>query len=213
MSLTIRCLFLIGFLPIRLMGSDTTVQRQLFFRGPEYTKIVAVNSGTPYVYEDSPGLRKVLYYGQWFSDIDLHYDAEDDILMTREINGAIRMGLVKEKVASFYLGSRKFVPAPSLGFCEVLYEGKHIVLVKWQKVLIRQGSQDPFYRTYKRVFVIFNDAQVSIDGRKDLLRLVSKKNTKMAAEQLQKMGLELRNDLPGSTARFVEFIDLNGLYE
>lgn len=199
-------LFVIScYLPAFASG-DTTGRSQLFFRGAEYTKIVAISSGTPYLYEDTPGIRKVHYFGQWFSDIELHYDAEDDLLMTREVNGAIRMSLVKEKVSSFYLGPRKFVVVPDIGFCEVLYDGPHAVLVRWQKVLVRKGVEDPYYRTYERVFVSDKGALVEVSGKKDLMKMMDKKTGKFQ-DPSRLLNLDFKQQFPASAARFMAYAD------
>ncbi len=195
-----------------LASGDTTGRSQLFFRGTEYTKIVANNSGSPYLYEDTPGVRKVHYFGHWFSDVELHYDAEDDLLMTREVNGAIRMSLVKEKVSSFYLGPRKFIVVPDIGFCEVLYDGPHTVLVRWQKVLVRTGVEDPYYRTYERVFVSDKGALVEASGQKGLMELAGKKTRKMEDPSKQ-LKLNFKENFPKAAAQFMAYVDQHQLYE
>jgi hypothetical protein len=206
------CLIIVFFyLPVYASG-DTTGRSQLLFRGAEYTKIVANSSGTPYMYEDTPGIRKVHYFGHWFSGVELHYDAEDDLLMTREVNGAIRMSLVKEKVSSFYLGSRKFVVVNDIGFCEVLYEGPHAVLVRWQKVLVRRGVEDPYYRTYERVFVSDKGTLVEVSGKKGLMELAGKKTKKMQDPSKQ-LKLDYKKNFPMAAAQFMAYVDQHQLYE
>lgn len=200
------CLLTVLFyLPV-LASGDTTGRSQLFFRGAEYTKIVANSSGSPYMYEDTPGVRKVHYFGQWFSDVELHYDAEDDLLMTREVNGAIRMSLVKEKISSFYLGPRKFIVIPDIGFCEVLYGGPHTVLVRWQKVLVRRGVEDPYYRTYERVFVSDNGALVEVSGKKGLMALAGKKTNKLQ-DPTKQLKLNYKENFPMAAAQFMAYVD------
>lgn len=205
MPQTLLCLLLTWCLPASA-SLDTSGRTQLFFRGAEYTKIVANSSGTPYMYEDTPGVRKVHYFGQWFSDVELHYDAEDDLLMTREVNGAIRMSLVKEKVSSFYLGPRKFIFVPEIGFCEVLYEGPHAVLVRWQKVLVRKGVEDPYYRTYERVFVSDNGALVEVSGKKGLMQLAGGKGKKVQDPSRQ-LKLNYKENFPMAAAKFMAYLD------
>ena len=191
---------------------DTTGANQLFFRGPEYTKIVAVSSGSPYLYEDVPGLRRVHYYGQWFSGVELHYDAEDDLLMTREAGGAIRMSLVKEKVTSFYLGPKQFNFLPGVGFCEVIYGGLHSVWVKWEKVLVRIGVEDPTYRTYQRVFVSDKGVMVEVSGKKDLVAILGKQGKK-AVDLARPLKLDYKKAFPAAAAGLMEYADQNHLYE
>lgn len=195
-----------------IAAPDTTGRDHIFFRGPEYTKIVAVGSGSPYLYEDSPGIRKVHYYGQWFSGVELHYDAEDDVLMTREVNGAIRMSLVKEKVSAFYLGAKKFELVPGVGFCEVLYEGGHRVYLKWQKVLVRQGVEDPYYRTYQRVFVSDKETLVEVSGRNDIFAILGKKG-RQAAEYARQQRLNFKKELPKAASLVMQYADQNHLYD
>lgn len=204
-------IFIISYLPASA-SRDTSGRSQLLFRGAEYTKIVANSSGTPYMYEDTPGVRKVHYFGHWFSDVELHYDAEDDLLMTREVNGAIRMSLVKEKVSSFYLGPRKFIVVPDIGFCEVLYDGPHAVLVRWQKVLVRKGVEDPYYRTYERVFVSDKGALVEVSGKKGLMELAGKKAKKMQDPSRQ-LKLNFKENFPMAAAQLMAYVDQHHLYE
>lgn len=193
-------------------AQDATGKDQIFFRGVEYTKIVAVGTGSPYLYEDSPGVRKVHYYGQWFNGVELHYDAEDDVLMTREVNGAIRMSLVKEKVSAFFLGPRKFVLVPAVGFCEVLHEGVHRVYLKWQKVLVRQGVEDPYYRTYQRVFVSDKDTLVEVSGRSDLFAILGK-HGRQAAEYARQQRLNFKKELPKAATLVIQYADQNQWYD
>jgi hypothetical protein len=204
-------IFIISYLPASA-SRDTSGRSQLLFRGAEYTKIVANSSGTPYMYEDTPGVRKVHYFGHWFSDVELHYDAEDDLLMTREVNGAIRMSLVKEKISSFYLGPRKFIVVPDIGFCEVLYDGPHAVLVRWQKVLVRKGVEDPYYRTYERVFVSDKGALVEVSGKKGLMELAGKKAKKMQDPSRQ-LKLNFKENFPMAAAQLMAYVDQHHLYE
>lgn len=204
-------IFIISYLPASA-SRDTSGRSQLLFRGAEYTKIVAISSGTPYMYEDTPGVRKVHYFGHWFSDVELHYDAEDDLLMTREVNGAIRMSLVKEKISSFYLGPRKFIVVPDIGFCEVLYDGPHAVLVRWQKVLVRKGVEDPYYRTYERVFVSDKGALVEVSGKKGLMELAGKKAKKMQDPSRQ-LKLNFKENFPMAAAQLMAYVDQHHLYE
>ena len=204
-------IFIISYLPASA-SRDTSGRSQLLFRGAEYTKIVANSSGTPYLYEDTPGVRKVHYFGHWFSDVELHYDAEDDLLMTREVNGAIRMSLVKEKISSFYLGPRKFIVVPDIGFCEVLYDGPHAVLVRWQKVLVRKGVEDPYYRTYERVFVSDKGALVEVSGKKGLMELAGKKAKKMQDPSRQ-LKLNFKENFPMAAAQLMAYVDQHHLYE
>jgi hypothetical protein len=206
------CLLTVLFYLPALASADTTGRFQLFFRGAEYTKIVANSSGSPYLYEDTPGVRKVHYFGHWFSDVELHYDAEDDLLMTREVNGAIRMSLVKEKVSSFYLGPRKFIVVPDVGFCEVLYDGPHAVMVRWQKVLVRRGVEDPYYRTYERVFVSDKGASVEVSGKKGLMELAGKNGRKMQDPSKQ-LKLNFKENFSKSAAQFMAYVDQHQLYE
>jgi hypothetical protein len=192
--------------------TDTTQLNSLFFRGTEYTKILNPASGSPYMYQQLPGDRKILYYEQWFTSAELLYDAEDDAVVTRDISGGVRVVMTKEKVKEFYIGSKRFMRVGDAGYFEVLYEGNHSVLVKWQRVPIRKGTDDPVYKTYSKVYVLDKSVLVEVGSGNDLLKITGK-DGKRYMEQTRNKGLNFRKDFPNAAAEMMRIADQNGSNE
>ena len=193
-------------------GTDTTQINPLFYRGTEYSKVFSPSSGGPYLYTELPGQRKVLYYDLWFNNVDLKYDAEDDAVITYDITGGLRVALTKEKVKEFIIGNKRFTRIGNEGYFEVYYDGDHGVFVKWQKVLIRKGIEDPVYKIYRKIYVSDKNALVEVGGTNDLLKITGKTGKKYM-DQVRNKGLSFKKDFPMAAAEMMRLADLNATHE
>ena len=210
--LMMLCICLCCACQVCFAETDTTRLSPLFFRGSEYTKTFSPSSGSPFLYQDVPGDRKVFYYDLWFNPTQLDYDAEDDALVTRDVSGGVRVAMTKEKVKEFYIGNKRFLRIADAGYFEILYEGTHSVLVKWQKVLIRKGVEEPVYKTYRKVFVTDKTVLVEVGSSGDLVKIVGK-NGKRYVDQVHSKGLNFRKDFPSAAAEMMRIADQNGSNE
>jgi hypothetical protein len=193
--------------------TDTSGSSSLLYRGTEYTKIISPQVGTPFLYSDKPSSARLWYYGAMYDSVEIQYDIENDVVVTRDFTGQIRVQLVSEKLSSFILGTHVFTRvAGTSGFYELLYSGKWQVFVKWQKVLSRKGVEEARYETYKQVFVQDSKGLTPVSNRNDLMEIFGK-DKKRAMEYAKSENLNFKKDLPGAVARMVSYADKNGFHD
>lgn len=205
-------ILLLIFISLQGVGQTYLPQPLVFYRGTEYTKVITTAYGLPFLYDELAGTRKVKVAGQWYEGMELHYDAEDDALVTLNPSGDIRLQLVKEKVDAFIIGDKKFQRIGEDGYFEVMYDGPRAVYVKWQKVLLRKGVEDPYYRLYRKVYVSGREGLEEVNGKGDLLVFFGA-NKKKAGELIRAQNLDLRNNLPRAAAVLMQYADANGYHE
>lgn len=193
-------------------GQSSLPQPLVFYRGTEYTKVITTAFGLPFLYDELAGTRKVMVAGQWYEGMELHYDAEDDALVTLNPSGDIRLQLVREKVDAFVIGNRTFRRIGDDGYFELMYDGPHAVYVKWQKVLVRRGVEDPFYRLYRKVYVSGKEGLEEVSSKGDLLRYFGADKRK-GADLMRDKNLNFRTDFPQAAAAMMQFADANGYHE
>jgi hypothetical protein len=205
-------LLLLILSPILGFAQANPAQPLIFYRGTEYTKVITTAYGIPFLYDEIPGIRKVQMAGQWYEGMELHYDAEDDALVTLDPKGDIRIQLVREKVNAFVIGQKSFRRIGDSGYFEEAYQGQRSVYVKWQKVLVRKGVDDPYYRIYRKVYVAGKEGLEEVNGKGDLLRYFGV-HKKKAADYIRARNLNFRSDLPRAAAALLQYADQNGFHE
>jgi hypothetical protein len=206
----ISILFVVLFLGVNSQSNPSLPL--VFYRGTQYAKIINPQYGTPFLYDDTPGRRRVEVVDHWYQGMELHYDAEDDHLITVNPAGDIRIQLVREKVKSFMIGEKLFRRVADLGFFEVMYEGRHSVLIKWQNVMIRKAAEDPYYKLYNKVFVLGPAGMKEVTGKDDLLRYMGR-NKRSAQEFIRSQQLNFRKELPRAAAELMKYGDASGFTE
>jgi hypothetical protein len=181
---------LLYFLVVALLASasgmahmnrlDTTGRKDFFFRGTEYTKIFTKESGTPFIETAGMNTGWIDYFGSRYNDVSLQYDIEDDQLVSLDYSRAVRMQLVKQKVTAFGIGNRRFIRIAGQDlFFEQVYHGKHDVLIRWQKVFTRTGTEDGKYKLYKSYYISKGGVPVNIQSGKDLYSYFGKQGKEL----------------------------------
>ena len=87
---------------------DTLKENSLLYNGTEYVKQFNSVDGNPFF----PSTRNeggVLYYGNWYNNIELLYDCQDDVVIIRNVQGSMKLQLVKEKLDEFTIDAHHFV--------------------------------------------------------------------------------------------------------
>jgi hypothetical protein len=192
---------------------DTAGNKGFFYRGTEFTKIFTVQSGTPFLNAEGPETGWVNYYGSRYEAVLIQYDIEDDQLVSHDITGAIRMQLVKEKISSFGYNGREFVRLPEAEmFVERIYHGHHDVLIRWQKVLTRTGTEEGKYRLYKSIFIWNGRDLVAIQNNQDLFMYFGRSN-RQVKDYFRDQGLSVKKDPEKAIVAIVGFADKNRLNE
>jgi hypothetical protein len=203
--------FLILFLVAEASArTDTTGGKDFFFRGTEYTKIFSIESGTPFLEPRELSSGWVEYYGSRYIDVKLQYDIEDDQLVSLDLSGAVRMQLVKQKVTAFGIGSRKFIriAGPDM-FFEQVYDGGDDVLIRWQKVLTRTGTEEGKYKLYKSYHISNGEELANIQSPNDLFSYFGK-NSKELKEYFREQKLSFKKNPEKAIITVVSYADKNG---
>jgi hypothetical protein len=192
---------------------DTTGKNGFFYRGTEFTKIFSTQSGTPFLDPGTPSLGWVNYYGSRYDHVMIQYDIEDDQLVSHDVTGAIRMQLVKEKISAFGYHGREFIRlSGSELFFERIYHGRHDVLIRWQKVFTRTGTEEGEYKLYKSIFIWNGKDLVTIQNNQDLFRYFGKSN-KQVKDYFRDQGLSVKKDAEKAIVAVVDYADKNRLDE
>jgi hypothetical protein len=208
-ELGLLCSFLTFSLAYASPRVDTTGKNGFFYRGTEFTKIFTEQSGTPFLDPGIPTYGWVNYYGSRYDGVMLQYDIEDDQLVSHDITGAIRMQLVKEKISSFGFNGRDFIRlSGSELFFERVYHGLHDVLIRWQKVFTRTGTEEGKYKLYKSIFISDGKDVVVIQNNQDLFRYFGK-NNKQVKEYVRDQRLSVKKDPEKAIVAVVGYADKN----
>jgi hypothetical protein len=208
-ELGLLCSFLTFSLAYASPRLDTTGKYGFFYRGTEFTKIFTEQSGTPFLDPGIPTSGWVNYYGSRYDGVKLQYDIEDDQLVSHDITGAIRMQLVKEKISSFGFNGRDFIRlSGSELFFERVYHGLHDVLIRWQKVFTRTGTEEGKYKLYKSIFISDGKDVVVIQNNQDLFRYFGK-NNKQVKEYVRDQRLSVKKDPEKAIVAVVGYADKN----
>lgn len=207
------CCILACFVAEASPALDTTGGRGFFHRGTEYTKIFTTQSGTPFLYAGGPLSGWVNYYGSLYKGVSIQYDIEDDQVVTQDVTGAIRMQLVKEKISGFGFDGREFIKLPEAGmFFERIYQGSHDVLIRWQKVFTRTGTEDGKFRLYKSIYLRNGNKIAVIQNNQDLFRYFGRSG-KQIKDYFRDQGLSMKKDPEKAVVEVVRFADKNRINE
>jgi hypothetical protein len=188
---------------------DTTGKKEFFYRGTEYTKIFTKESGTPFLETGGVNTGWVEYYGSIYKEVALQYDIEDDQLVSLDLSGAVRMQLVKQKVTAFGLGNMKFIRLAAADmFFEQVYHGTHDVLIRWQKVFTRTGTEEGKYKLYKSFFISKDGVPVNIPSGNDLFSYFGK-HSKELREYLREQKITFKKNPEKALIAAVRYADKN----
>ena len=173
-------IFCISFIPFGAFSStflDTLVNNSLLYNGTEYIKQFDQTKGTPFFPTDNTE-GAVLYFGNWYKNIDLLYDIQDDVVITRDIQGLLKMRLTKEKLDEFKVDNHHFVKlklTSSTGeFYEQFYKGQRLLLMQWRKVTESDDPQNQRFILRKTLFVLDKGQIIPLDRTTDLYDITPK---------------------------------------
>lgn len=153
---------------------DTLKDNSLLYNGTEYIKQFNSTNGNPF-FPANRNAGSVLYYGNWYSNIELMYDCQDDVVIVRDLQGSLKLQLVKEKLDEFTIDGHHFVKLKLVNargeFYEQIVKGKRLLLVQWRKVPVTDNSRTDEYVLRKTVFVLQDGKVVTLDRASDLYEL------------------------------------------
>ncbi|MEY3432533.1 MAG: hypothetical protein RL131_469 [Bacteroidota bacterium] len=156
------------------LPKDTIGYNSLIYNGTEFLKQFNQSKGNPF-FSTETNKGKIKYQDNWYDNIELLYDCEDDAVITRDAQGLLKLRLIKEKTEAFFIDGHEFVKlklvSSSGEFYEQLYKGSRTLLVQWRKHLELDAQEMPKYELRRVIFVLDKDQIITLEGSKDLFNL------------------------------------------
>ena len=156
---------------------DTTVSNSLLYNGTEYIKQFDETKGTPFFPTEKTN-GAVLYFGNWYQNLDLLYDIQDDVVITRDIQGLLKMRLTREKLDEFMVDGHHFVKLKLTSgageYYEQFYRGQRSLLMQWRKVTETDDPQNQKFTLRKTLFVLDKGGIIPLSRTSDLFSIATK---------------------------------------
>jgi hypothetical protein len=192
--------------------TDTLQQNSLLYNGSEYIKSFNSQKGTPmFSTENNKG--DVHYYGNWYKNLDLLYDLEDDVVITRDAQGLLKLKLIKEKLESFTIDGHLFVKLKLLNargeFYEQLHKGKRNLMLQWEKKMELDAQEMPIYVLRKTLFVMEGDKVMPLLRADDLLN-INPEHFREVKKALRTQKLSFKKDPVKASLSIVKFLEDKG---
>lgn len=192
--------------------ADTLQRNSLLYNGSEYIKSFNASRGTP-MFPTTDGKGDVNYYGNWYRNLDLQYDIEDDVLVTRDPQGLLKLKLIKEKLDAFTLDGHLFVKLKILSsrgeFYEQLHKGKRNLMLQWEKKMELDSQELPIYVLRKTLFIIQGEKVIPILRVEDLLDL-EPKMARDIKKTLRSKKLSFKKDAVNTALTVVKLLEEKG---
>lgn len=202
----------LGVIAQAAQPADTLQHISLLFNGSEYIKPFNPSRGTPmFPTENNKG--DVNYYGNWYRNLDLQYDLEDDIVVTRDAQGLLKLKLVKEKLEAFTIDGHSFVKLKLLSsrgeFYEQLHKGKRNLMLQWEKKMELDAQEIPIYVLRKTLFVMQGEKVIPI-LRSDDLMAIAPEHYKEVKKTLRSKKFSFKKDPVNTALAVVKFLEEKG---
>ena len=208
-------LSIIIFSPFGVMGKeklDTLGGTSLLYNGTEYIKQFDQTKGTPFFPTEKTN-GSVLYFGNWYQNLDLLYDIQDDEVITRDIQGVLKMRLTREKLEEFKLDGHLFVKikltTPAGEFYEQFYKGQRSLLMQWRKVTESDDPQNQKFILRKTLFVLDKGEIIPLSRTSDLFS-IDPKHTKEVKKVYREQKLSFKKDPIKAAKAIIHEIEQKG---
>ena len=153
-------LLIINLLPFFLFAwglPDSSKPISLLYNGAEYVKQFNIANGDPF-FPVKKNIGSVKYHQNWYNQIEVHYDCEDDYVLIRDMQGLLKLRLINEMLDEFIIDEHHFVKrtlASSIGeYYELVFSGKRELLVKWFKKMNTDVKTTDTYILKKDILLI-----------------------------------------------------------
>lgn len=150
-------------------------KNSLLYSGTEYVKQFNEARGNPF-FPTTNNIGNVSYNGYIYNNIEVLYDCEDDIPIIRDLQGLLKLRLIREKLEGFTVDNHKFIKIKLLSsqgeFYEEIYRGKYALLMQWQKKTELDSQEIERYILRKTIFMLKGNDILPITGKSDLFTLV-----------------------------------------
>ena len=212
-KLTLLAISIFAVLCVRAhSASDTLKDNSLLYNGTEYIKQFNPANGNPFF----PTLRNdggVLYFGNWYKGIELLYDCQDDIVVVRDLQGSLKLQLIKEKLDEFIIDGHHFVKLKLVNargeYYEQIVKGRRLLLVQWRKVPVTDNSKTDEFVLRKTVFVLQDGKVITLDRASDLYAL-DKGHQKELKRFYRESGYSFKKDPIRASQAVISKMEANG---
>lgn len=212
---TLLILLIINVFPSTLFADaavDTTGPISLLYNGAEYVKQFNPTKGDPF-FPTTKNAGSVKYHQNWYRDIEVHYDCEDDFVLVRDMQGLLKLRLINEMLDEFFIDGHHFVKktfnTPSGEFFELLFEGKRTLLVKWMKRLNTDTKSTDTYILKNNILLIENGKVNQVTHQQDILGS-AKENAKTLKKMLKDNGVSFRKDPIRASKLMIQEMEAKG---
>jgi hypothetical protein len=206
------------FLPLLLLSHHCMAQQaakpdaELLYSGTEYVKVFGPTNGTPF-FPTRNNNGSVLYHGNLYRDLELIYDCEDDDVVIRDLQGQLKLRLVREKLEGFEVDGHRFVKlrllSPEGEFYEDLYNGRRRLLIQWQKKMASDQRASNEYALKKSVFVLEEGRIIPLDRSADLFDIVQARKNE-ARRIYREKRLNFKKDPEGTALSMLREMESKG---
>lgn len=191
---------------------DTILQNSLLYSGTEYVKQFNNSKGSPF-FPSEFNRGRVKYHGNWYGEIELFYDCEDDLVIVRDLQGQLKLQLVREKLDEFVIDGHHFIRLKILSnsgeFYEKLKDGRRILFVQWEKRLNTNMKETDQYVLKRSLFIMEDGKIIKIDRVTDLFS-VSPGRQKEIRKIYKDSNLDFRKDPLGTSVSMLKYIEEKG---
>lgn len=157
-------------------------KNSLLYSGTEYVKQFNEARGNPF-FPVSKNFGNITYNGNIYNNIELLYDCEDDIPIIRDVQGLLKLRLIREKLDEFTIDQHKFIKIKLLSsqgeFYEEIYRGKYALLMQWQKKAELDAQEIERYVLRKTIFMLKGNDILPIEGKSTLFSLIVNKEKEL----------------------------------
>lgn len=192
--------------------TDTIGNNSLLYNGTEYIKQFDQTKGTPFFPTEKTN-GSVFYFGNWYQNLDLLYDIQDDIVITRDVQGLLKMRLTREKLDEFIVDRHHFVKikltTPEGEFYEQFYKGQRSLLMQWRKVTESDDPQNQKYILRKTLFVLDKGEIIPLDRTSDLFG-IDPKHQKELKKVYREQKLSFKKDPINASKAIIHEIEQKG---
>jgi hypothetical protein len=192
--------------------ADTLANNSLLYNGTEYIKQFDQTKGTPFFPTEKTN-GSVFYFGNWYQNLDLLYDIQDDIVITRDVQGLLKMRLTREKLDEFMVDGHHFVKikltTPAGEFYEQFYKGQRSLLMQWRKVTESEDPQNQKFILRKTLFVLDKGEIIPLDRTSDLFS-IDPKHQKELKKVYREQKLSFKKDPIKASKAIINEIEQKG---
>jgi|LakMenEpi03Aug12_release.lakeMendotaPanAssembly.Ray.scaffolds.fasta_scaffold163792_2 hypothetical protein len=153
------------------IDTDTVIRKNILYTGTEYVKQFNSSKGSPF-FPSEVNKGSVRYFGNWYNDVEFLYDCEDDVVIIRDLQGQLKLQLVREKLDRFIIDGHHFIRLKLLSsrgeFYEILSEGRRSLMLQWEKKLSSNMKETDQYVLSKSLFIMEDGKIRKIEKTSDL---------------------------------------------